>query len=542
MSKRTRSITLTFVFIVLLFFAGVGLFFSVAAAKASAEALARLSQEKSNIVSLIKDGDYASAQTLTQKLLADFPQNPALPEALYEIAETFLLYGASDRDKDKYGRAQEVYRQIIANYPDSPFADKAALGNAKTKVRYFIVAQDFNSAGQALDEMAAAFENDPNLPDELYWIGRGYGYWERHEDEKDAYQQIIQNYPDNQYADRARIGFVKANVQSLIVSKEYEAAEQALDKLVEDFSEHPDLPESLYWIAERYNWSDRYEEAESVHQEIIEDFPDSPFAEDAELGYSKADVLSLMTSKEYNEAAEAIDTLFADFNDNPKFATAVLAIVEQCYRQGLPKQFSDPNYARALFGRAAEICDRFIDEKPEDYLVPEAWFWTGHFYLMLGENEESMGRFQKVIDDYPQYEYVWSSQWYISECYERMKTSGALPESEAIAGMEAAYHAVIDNYPNCPVVVDASLKLADISFGRNQPVEAAEFLELYLEKSWDDDPRVPKALYDLGRAYEQMGELGLAAEVYTEFIQADPNNHLAETIKAKIEQLEGVDK
>jgi outer membrane protein assembly factor BamD (BamD/ComL family) len=168
MSNKIHSIALVF----------IGLLLSVAAAKVSADASADLERAKSSVISLINDGKYSQAQMQTQKLFAGFSKNPALPEALYEIAERFRWFGASDRDKDKYGRAQKVYQQIIANYPDSPFADKAALGISKTKVLYFIVAQDFNAAGQALDEMVAKFPSHPNLPDELYWIGRGYGYWD----------------------------------------------------------------------------------------------------------------------------------------------------------------------------------------------------------------------------------------------------------------------------------------------------------------------------------------------------------------------------
>jgi hypothetical protein len=39
-----------------------------------------------------------------------------------------------------------------------------------------------------------------------------------------------------------------------------------------------------------------------------------------------------------------------------------------------------------------------------------------------------------------------------------------------------------------------------------------------------------------------MGELDLATEAYDEFIEADPNNPLVETAKAKLEKLEGADK
>jgi tetratricopeptide (TPR) repeat protein len=91
------------------------------------------------------------------------------------------------------------------------------------------------------------------------------------------------------------------------------------------------------------------------------------------------------------------------------------------------------------------------------------------------------------------------------------------------------------------LVGHACLKLARLSFSENQPVEAAEYLELFLEKS-PDDPRVPDVLYDLGRAYEQMGRLDLAVETYGKFIETDPNNPLVKTVKARLEKLEGVNK
>ncbi len=543
MSNKIHSITLVFIGLLSVAAAlvSIGLLFSVAAAEVSADASAKLEQEKSNIISLIQDGNYSQAQVQTQKLLADFSKNPATPETLYDIAGKFRWSHISDRDKDKYGRAENVYRQIIANYPDSPFADKAALGITNTKVLYLIVAEDFNAAGQALNEMVATFANDPNLPDDLYWIGRGYGYWERHQEEKDVYQRIIQNHSSSQYADRARIGFAKANVQSLIMSKDYDGTKKALDKLTADFSNHPDLPETLYWIAERYAWSDRFEEAKNIQQKIIKDFPDSPFVDKAGVGFSKAAVLSLIMSKEYEKGEKAFDKLFTDFKGHPDLPRAISAIVEQCYRQALAKQGYDPNQAKDLFDRAVKVWDRLIKEMPDHPLAPEACCWAGDCYFRLGKYQDSIRCFQKVIDDYPRYEYPWSAQCWIGDCYEQMKISGALPEPEATAKMELAYQTLIEKYPDCSLVGHACLKLANLDSSRNNLAEAASYLELFLETS-PDDPRVSYVLYNLGKTYEQMGQLSLAAETYGKFIKADPNNPLAETIKAKLDKLEGADK
>jgi TolA-binding protein len=108
--------------------------------------------------------------------------------------------------------------------------------------------------------------------------------------------------------------------------------------------------------------------------------------------------------------------------------------------------------------------------------------------------------------------------------------------------MEAAYQAVIEKYPDCPSIGHACLKLAELYFSENDPADAAYYLELFLEKRPLGHPQVPKTLYDLGRAYEQMGEMEMAVEAYCEFIEADPNNPLVKTVKAKLEKLEGANK
>jgi tetratricopeptide (TPR) repeat protein len=55
---------------------------------------------------------------------------------------------------------------------------------------------------------------------------------------------------------------------------------------------------------------------------------------------------------------------------------------------------------------------------------------------------------------------------------------------------------------------------------------------------------VPDALYDLGRAYEQMGKLELAAEAYAEFLEFKPHRDVAraQEVMEKLEEWEGANK
>jgi len=92
------------------------------------------------------------------------------------------------------------------------------------------------------------------------------------------------------------------------------------------------------------------------------------------------------------------------------------------------------------------------------------------------------------------------------------------------------------------LVRHAYLRLGDLNFQKGKWAKAAEYFELFLEK-YPEDIRFGQVLYDLGRAYEMMGELELAAEVYSVFIETGhPNEPRIKVLKAKIESWQGAEK
>jgi TolA-binding protein len=259
--------------------------------------------------------------------------------------------------------------------------------------------------------------------------------------------------------------------------------------MIADFNDHPDLPGTLYWIADGYKWANRYEDADNIYRLAIQKIPPgSPFASNAKLGIARTEVTSLIVSEDYNQADAATEKMITDYLNNNRVADALYEIA--------------------------------------------------YHYYSIGKYEKAIQYFQRLISDWPDYQYAWNAQCWIGECYGELKKSGTLPASEANPLIKQAYQTLIEKYPGCSLVGHACLKLARLSFSEKQPVEAAEYLELFLEKS-PDDPRVPDVLYDLGRAYEQMGQLDLAVETYGKFIAADPNSSLVEGLQKRFEALRG---
>ncbi|MDD5063720.1 MAG: tetratricopeptide repeat protein [Phycisphaerae bacterium] len=412
MSKKSHSIALAFIILLV----------SVAVAKVPVDASDRLEQAKSNIVSLVNGGNYTQAQAQIQKLLAGFPKNQALPQALYEIAER---YRWSDKS-DKYECAKGLYQQIIQNYPDSSIVSKANLGIAKVKVLSLIVARDFNMAKEALEELVANFSSHPDLPEELYWIGRGFGYWDGYEEEKSTYQQIIQNYPDSPFAVKAKLGVSRAAVQSLIVSQDYDGAEKAFAKLVADFKDHPDLHDTIYWIADRYARSGKYEKANILYQWIIQNYPDNSSAVDrAKLGLSMANIQSLIMSGGYDSAEEAIDRLIVDFAGHPDVANVVRNIGLSYYAKArLMNLEGDANGEKLFYRKAIEVWERLIFEFPDSEVVPNAYFSSAVCYAQeLGEYQKGIDYFQKIINNWPDFEDAQQAQLLIVEYRIKMENS-----------------------------------------------------------------------------------------------------------------------
>lgn len=71
-----------------------------------------------NILQPVVNGDYAAAQSATDRLIDDYNDNPYLPEALLRIARRYI-------GRRNLPKAKPVYEKIIALFPNTPQARRA---------------------------------------------------------------------------------------------------------------------------------------------------------------------------------------------------------------------------------------------------------------------------------------------------------------------------------------------------------------------------------------------------------------------------------
>ena len=185
--------------------------------------------------------------------------------------------------------------------------------------------------------------------------------------------------------------------------------------------------------------------------------------------------------------------MISDFDDHPDLPEAIFVIGEQYYN----KAFEDPNkYIKVKspenFKKAKDIWEKVIARCADSKSIglKHAQYFTAVCYRRVGEYEKAITHYQKVVDNWPDYQYAWSAQYLIGTCYEKLKYYNSLPESESDPKIEQAYKAVVEKYPDSPMVPTSSIKLGYMNLKRGQRVEAAMYFELFLATARLNDPRI----------------------------------------------------
>jgi len=161
--------------------------------------------------------------------------------------------------------------------------------------------------------------------------------------------------------------------------------------------------------------------------------------------------------------------------------------------------------------------------------------------IEIAEKEIDLGIIPpQVSEKWPDYEYAWSAQHLIGTYVNLLMEAGKIPASEAEPKIEAAWQAMIDNYPQKPLYDVALRKLGGFYLERGQPQKAVDYFETFCEEYPEDRWRA-EILYDLAGAYEDTGEAALAADVYEEFIEDYPDDPQVAQAEDRLAELEGTD-
>jgi len=393
---------------------------------------AKLDIPKTQILLLFESGQNEAAQAAIDKLIADFSQNPYLPEMLYGVAKEY-------QDSDEFERAINIYQKIATHCSSSDYAIMARTNI----ILSYILMNRISDSKQALNQLIEEFQGHSDFPKAIYEVAEPYKEAGEQELAEDFYKTIITKYPVTDHALKS----LKKLIVLYIETGKDNKAQQSLNVLVEKFSGHTDLASVLEYIAGKYKMANKSRQAKNIYQKIAAGYPGTNYAIQAQKNFAIANM------EEGNDVTvqRVLDKLIVDFSDRPLTAEVIFAVGENYYLKA--KEYEEQNLvdeAKENFRKAITVWNKLIIQFPNSEDTPDACNYSADCYNRLGEYQESINSYKKVVDDYPDCPHTWQALRMIGQNYENLKHLGRLPTSEADLKIKAAYEQLLlQNYPRC---------------------------------------------------------------------------------------------
>jgi TolA-binding protein len=297
--------------------------------------------------------------------------------------------------------------------------------------------RDFNDADPAADKLLADFSENERISIALCMVADEYRNFSKNEKARELYQYMVDNCPDAEHAMWSQMGLAITNIRL----GNYDGAKNSVEKLRADF---PDDEQ----IANEYRGSDKHEKARELYQHVVDNWPNSEHAIWSQMGMVTLDI----SVGNDLDVQPALDTIIADFNDNPTLPQAILLLGERYYNRALQCQNEGLNVeAKVNFLKVIDVWERIITELPPSSITPQAYYFSAVCYGRLGEHDKAIRYYQKVVNDYPKYDLAWNALFRVGDINQVLKKSGTILKSDADLKTKAAYEQLLEKYPNCKV-------------------------------------------------------------------------------------------
>jgi len=410
---------------------------------------------------------------------AHLGRDQAVESALADIIDH---HKADDRSTEAFGqvawayrklnqqdKARRVYQYVVDTWPKQ---GRAALSQ-RGIVLCSLAMNDPNGADKATEELLRQFEKDKNLSEAVWGIARVHrdnSDWKR---SRPLCEYILAHDPNSEQAVWAQ----EALVWEAVAKNDPNGTEAGIRELLTRFSSRPNLPMALYGVANLLSPRNP-SKAQELYQYIIDKHPANEFVP---LSLAGIGIVKLVAGDE--KAAQGLyEKLRRDCSRFPRFSEAVALIGQGYYQRARTERaLGRAEYAES-YRKAIAVWEGITREMPESAITPQACYHAAVVYGQeLGQYDKALDYYQRVAESWPDFEFAWHAQFFIGDCYQKLKKAGAIPADQADAQMVEAYRAVIEKYPDCRSAPNAALRLGQLFYARAQWMEAAKSLEWFLQ-------------------------------------------------------------
>jgi len=253
----------------------------------------------------LKMGEKATAESIYQQLLSEFPNSPATAEAIFRMGE--MAYSSG-----KYDEAVAHYTKLLL-LPPSEYQAAAYYWLART----YLKQEKKLDAIRMFESYVTKYPTGDYLPDTLLQLGNLYFSLNNYEKARNAYNTLLGKFPKTPDADMARV-----QLKELQMVQEARGDPEKLYKIMVRESKTPEAKTlALTKLAKFYEDNEKIKEAIETYQQI-EAINLSPDAARAALKIGQL----LFSQKQYIQAVQAYSRILTQYQEESLYAEALYGI------------------------------------------------------------------------------------------------------------------------------------------------------------------------------------------------------------------------
>jgi tetratricopeptide (TPR) repeat protein len=388
------------------------------------------------IFSYIRSANDAAADAAVKDLLNLFSKQPTLPAEIYQVARKYEEF-------KEYDKGSDLYQYDVENFPDDVHAMMSQTGIAK----YYIREGNDAAADAAFYKLLTVFSKQPTLPEQIHYVARRYEDSKKYDKALELYQYNVDHFPNNVYTMWSQVRIVRSHIRD----GNYAAADAAFNRLLTLFSDQPTLHREVYKIANKFSEAGNNQKGHQVYQYVID-----RWSSDVDINSRKCVVMSYISLGRDGDAQTAIKNLMEQFKDHPDLSLVLWQTSEayynaafKCENEGLDAK------AKEYFAKVISLGETVRQQLSPSTTAAEAWFFSAECYYRLAQYEKAIEYYEKVVQNWPDYEYAWLAQHRVVKMYKWLLRAGVMSHSEAEAAMKIAYEQLLARYPDCPAAKSA---------------------------------------------------------------------------------------
>jgi len=451
---------------------------------------AQLGLVRVEILGLIEDKKFMEAKEKLDSIITDFNNVSTLGMTLFHLGQEFSW-------RHRYEEAIEAFDNVSSG----EYSQSAKLWSARSNVCSIISKGPVSGANDneitaAIDKLMSDFAGDSGLAETLYWIGKEYE-WKKgttinrtgwYDTPNSVYQKIMQAFSDTPYGqeaewDQKRLSH-RMKIYKLMKEPNQATTDAAIEAMVKDLNDRPELSVELYWVAFGYEEQpDKLAEAEKIYERIIKECPGTEEADRANLDLRRRIMCDLFDAGDINSSLTHLDQFIKDFNQH-YYAGDCLGRAEiGFYTKATELRIQNTKEeSKKYAAKAADVWEKIQSNNlniTTDLVY--LYYYAGANYLLLEKWDEAISNFQKLLDNWPDFPYTCLCQHSIAGSLENLRDSGSVPKEGINPLIEDAYKAILSKYPNCYAVKDATYKLGGIMLAKGDKASALYYYQQFLE-------------------------------------------------------------